>query len=382
MSSCAAPVAFSQGLLSIRAVDEEFESIPFTTTVSTAIGYDSNYNSSAINDDGSFYAQAGFLLGYATGNRTTSYNLGGSFNTTYYESSASSEEFFYNARVNFGIRHRATSKLTISDRAYVAYEFEPDYEIGASTSRRNDQYLYAYNNLSASYAWSRRFSTVTSYTVSGVEYEESALKGENRISHLIAQQLRYSVARLTTLTAEYRYKITEYDNGFNDFSSHYLLVGVDHSFSRTLKGSIRAGAEFRDFDNRNSREKPYVEGALNQQIGNLTSLRAYTRIGLDSTELGSYQENFGWRSGVTLNHQFTKDLRGNAGLHYIHSAYSDSPIAADFDEDLISISLGLTYQFYRNLAVYTNYNYTNSSSDNAFRDYDRHRLTLGVSATF
>ena len=85
---------------------------------------------------------------------------------------------------------------------------------------------------------------------------------------------------------------------------------------------------------------------------------------------------------MTLNHQFTKDLRGNAGLHYIHSAYSDSPIAADFDEDLISISLGLTYQFYRNLAVYTNYNYTNSSSDNAFRDYDRHRLTLGVSATF
>lgn len=356
--------------------------MPFKTTVTGAIGYDSNMASSSVNDDGSFYTQAGFLLSYATGNRTTSYSLGGRFNTTYYGSSATTDDLFYNARLSFAIRHRASSQLTISDRAYVAYEFEPDYEIGASTSRRTDQYLYAYNNLSASYAWNRRVSTVTGYTVSGIEYQESALKGENRISNLFSQQIRYAMSKVTTLTAEYRFGLTDYDNGFNDYVSHYFLLGADQSFSRNLSGSIRGGLELREFDNRGSREAPYVEGALNQRIGDLTSARAYTRIGLDSNELGSYEEHFAWRTGVTLNHRFTKDLVGNAGLHYIHSSYTDSPIAADFDEDLISLSLGATYQFHKNLAVYASYYFTNTSSENSFREYDRHRLTLGVSATF
>ena len=55
---------------------------------------------------------------------------------------------------------------------------------------------------------------------------------------------------------------------------------------------------------------------------------------------------------------------------------------SDSDEDLISVSAGLSYQVLSNVSLDANYFYTNVSSDNEFREYDRHRVSLGLSTTF
>jgi len=376
--------AFGQGLLSVGS-DYDFESdIPFTVTLGAAVGFDSNVNSSSQDEQDSVYYQGGVSLGYGSSTRTTQFNIGAGFSAIYYDDPGETvDEDLYDARLTFNIRHEATSRLTISDQAFISYETEPNFNIGASTSRRSDQYFYGYNNLSIAYAWSRRFSTVSNYTFSAIEYEEDELDNENRISHLLSQQFVYSISRVTSLTAEYRFDYTEFDDGVNDFIDHFVLVGVDHSFNRNLSGSVRVGAQFRDYDNRDgSQETPYLEGALNYKAGKATSIRWYNRLGQEASEIGSFEENFAYRTGISATHKFTPELTGNAGVNYSHREFSDSQISPDISEDLVNLNIGLSYEFSPGFNFYTNYYFTNVSSDNEFREFDRHRVAVGVNATF
>ncbi len=378
--------AQGQGLLSIGGGNEEdFDTnFPFSITLTGAYGFDTNTQSSAFDENDSSYYQAGVSAQFAGGDRRTSYNFGALFNATYYADPApGTDDYYYNARVSFNLKHKVSPRLTISDNAYIAYEFEPDYAVGASTARRSDQYLYGFNNISASYAWTRRFSTVTNYTVSGVEYDDDAFSGENRISQLIAQQFRYALSRVTALTAEYRYGYTAYDNDAGDFMSHYVLAGIDHRFDRRLSGSLRAGAEFREYDNRDGdATEPYVEGSLDYRASRTSNFRGYVRYGLDANEFSAYPEHKSLRTGFSYNQQVAENLSASAGLNYVHSEFAGSEILPDSDDDLVSVNLGLRYQIQRNLALYGDYYFVTTSSDVEFREYDRHRFTLGLSATF
>ena len=58
---------------------------------------------------------------------------------------------------------------------------------------------------------------------------------------------------------------------------------------------------------------------------------------------------------------------------------------SDGDEDFFGINLGLSYLLYSNVRVEGGYSYGTLESDVDFgvdRDYDRHRVWMGLSATF
>jgi hypothetical protein len=52
------------------------------------------------------------------------------------------------------------------------------------------------------------------------------------------------------------------------------------------------------------------------------------------------------------------------------------------DEDVINVYLGLVYNINEFLKADISYNYSQSDSDFAIRDYDRNRISLGISAEF
>ncbi len=375
---------YAQGLLSIGESDDFDEHFPFTVSIGAGVGYDSNANSSSVDPQESVYYQAGVNLGIASGSKTFSYNAGLSYSGNYYDDPGPGEDDYqHNARASFGFRYLASPRLTITNASYISYETEPNYEIGAATARRNDPYLYGYNNIGVTYAWSRRFSTVSSYTITGVDYEDGDFSNENRLTQILREEARYALSRVTSVAAEYRFEYTDYENDFNTYYAHYALAGIDHSFSRLLSGSFRVGAQFREFDNRDAdTTSPYAEAALNYQAGDKTSLRYYLRYGLDANDLGSYQENETLRTGISASHAITPYLTGTIGANYIHGEFKDSPVASDFDEDTIAVNVGLDYQIARNVSLYTNYYFVNVSSGNEFREYDRHRVSVGATVTF
>jgi hypothetical protein len=385
-------MAQGQGLLSIGSNSEDFEQedIPLTWTVSGYVGYDSNINSTDLAEEESVYLQAGIGTQWSGGSRITRYTLGASASVLYYfdpVTTNDNEDTYYSVRLQGSVAHQVSRRLTLADSFYVTYEFEPNQSIGATAFRRTDQYFYVYNNASLSYAWTRRFSTVANWAFSGIYYDGG--NAEDRFTHQLGLQGRYAWTSTTTLVGEYRFALTEYDRGFNDSISNYVLVGVDHMFSRLTRGSIRAGAEFRDYDSSrfSNSTSPYVEASLIQTLNEGFSLRWAFRYGLEDTELGSFEQRESFRTGVTAQYEFDPRLTGTAGVSYVHSELKDSVFAgvSDGDEDFIGLNLGLSYLLYSNVRLEGGYAFgmLDSNVDAAFsRDFDRHRVWVGVSASF
>jgi opacity protein-like surface antigen len=376
--------ASAQGLLNIGRLDDFDRSVPLAVTVGLSAGYDSNPNSSSFQEEGSTYFGANVGVDYNTGDRRTAYNFGLVYSPLYYvDAPPNQNDYIHNVRGSFNWRHQYSPRLTLSNSAYLAYEVEPNFGIGASVARRNQNYFYGYESLAATYMWTRRLSTVTSYTLFGISYESDDLKGEDMISHTFANEFRYAWSRVDTLALTYRLQLAQYDNGIGDFTSNYLLVGLDHKFAPRTTGSFRVGAEFRDRDNFGSDTMPYFEGSLAHSVSRRTAVRWYTRIGMESTDIGGFGDRYSYRTGLTANHQFTSRLSANTGLHYIHDIYEGSSVdASNFDEDVFAFSLGANYNIYRNVTLNAGYSLTVSNSGNEFRDFDRHMFTAGIGARF
>lgn len=389
--SALAGIAQGQGLLSIGRNYDDFEQedIPLTWTAMANLGYDSNINAWGLTEDDSLYVQGGLGAQWSGGSRVTRYTLGASASIMHYfddVTSNNNENWFYSARLQGSIVHRASNRLVFSDDFYITYEYEPDQFIGAATTNATEQYFYLYNNFAVSYAWTRRFSTIANYAISGIIYDDRNL--EDRWTHLFGLQARYSLNPTTTLVGEYRLAYTHYDELDADYLSHYLLAGIDHMFSRTTRGSLRVGAEIRDFDGGNGNQtNPYVEASLTHQVDKQLSLQAMIRYGLEDAELGGYETRDAIRAGLNASYQFNPRLTGTAGLTYVHSEFNDHIVAGvkDGDEDLFGISLGLSYLVASNLHLNGGYSYYTVDSNtpaSTIRDHDRHRVHLGVSANF
>ena len=373
--------AHAQGLLSLGQRDEFEKKLPFSVTVGLGAGWDSNVNLSPDDEQDSSFLKASVIGGYSTGDRRTSYSVGLTYTPLYYmDAPEGVDEFQQSGSLNFSARHRVNPRLTISDSLYFAYEYEPNYQIGASVARRTQPYIYGYNNLNVAYAWTKRFSTVTGYTISGISYDQDSDSGEDYLSHLFSQDFRYAFTKTTTGVLTYRYGLTEYDNGFGDYTSQYFLGGLDHSFSRRTVGSFRAGAEVRDRDNGGSATNPYVEASFSHSVAKETYVRWYGRYGFEDADIGFTQERTSLRTGVSVQQRFTNRLAGNIGANYIHDIFEGGGV--DFEDDIVEVSLGLDFNVYRNLVLNTGYSFTTTSSGVAAREYDRNILTLGMTARF
>ena len=199
--------ASAQGLLALQNQAQIRESQPLTFTLGANGGYDRlNYKSekSGLEDIDSFFVQGTLGAIYSEADPQTPWSVGADFGVlNYLDDTAGADETYYNARVAFNIVHQASKRLRLANNFYATYEVEPDYAIGASTSLRNGQYFYGYENFAVSYAWSERMSTTTSYTLDGIRYDDDDLaRTEDRLSHIIAQQFSYSLNRNTKLVGE------------------------------------------------------------------------------------------------------------------------------------------------------------------------------------
>jgi hypothetical protein len=375
----------AQGLLSMGADDDFYSGLPFTTSISGDVGWDSNPASLPYASSGTEYLRGGIDVAYGSGNRTTPVKVGASLSTLYYTDKPEGldDDTFYNVRITLNLKHDVNRRLTIGDNFYVAYEIEPDLAVGASAQRRDEQYLYGYNSAWASYAWNRQLSSVTRYTASGIRYDDGELSAsEDRLTHTVSQEIRYQLSRVTALVGEYRFTYTDFDSSNHDYTSHHILAGADHDFARDLKGHLRAGVELRRDDYRGNVNSPYGEFALRKIVTDDTNLHWVNRFGLEDSELGTFGKRSTYRSTLSLNHILTARLRGNASVSYLHNEFKNSDVQSDYAEDLLSAQIGMAYRIQSNVDVNAGYTYTGVTSDDQFREYDRHRVSLGLSATF
>ena len=385
----------AQGLLSLTQRNADYsENIPLTFNLSVGGGYDyTEYSTPGSENVESYFAQAGVGLIYAQTGKTTQWNIGVDLGATrYFEDDQRGDDLYYNTRLALNFAHQFTRRLTFSNNLYFTYEIEPDYDIGFTSGRRNGQYIYAHENASVAYAWTERLATTTGYTAQMIHYVDDDLTGqfEDRLTQIFSQQISYKISRKTSLTLEYRYSMTNYEDadedniagvGNPDYTSHYLLVGVDQAWSDRLSASVRVGAELYQSD-RQDKTSPYLEGSLSYQLAKRTNLNWYAQVGSDGSELGLYDARYSYRTGLNLSHQFTERFRGFTGVNYAYSTFEGNELVGDSNENQINASLGFSYNFWSNLSLEGSYSYTTIISDTEAREFQRHRVDLGLNATF
>ena len=312
------------------------------------------------------------------------------------DGNGSDDNYDVNAYLAFAITHKATPRLTLAANIYASYQSQPDFDSfsrgGLGFSRQNQDYFYSIDKFSAAYAWTPKFSTVTSYTLGVIDYDSDVLSVfEDRYEHTLGNEFRFLIWPTTTLVAEYRFGIVDYnDTNQRGSTSHFFLGGFDHSFSPRFSISARGGVEFRQFDHDNlngfndgNNTSPYAELTLNYALAQGTSISWSNRYSLEEPDVPDAFSRNTFRTALSVRHSFTPRIVAALNVAYQHDENQGSFGFGDFDEDAFDVSLSVRYTINRNWALDAGYQHTEVVSDESvFREFSRNRIYAGVSFTF
>jgi hypothetical protein len=352
-------------------------------------GYDDNIYTSNTNKQGSFftdlYAHIAADFG-SVGSGQTVFTIGiGGGGTYYYNRPGNSLD--YKGDFSLGIVHRVTPRLTLTVQSYTTYQAEPNFDpqILVSQNRNSGQYLYSNNIFSATYQWSRRVQTVTSYSLYGVFYENSASsQTDDRFEHTFSNQILYLLNPTTQLTASYRVGYTQYMHTTDrDRISNYLLVGVNHSFSPRLSVNLNAGAQMDIPKQGGTQTSPYGEITANYAYQRFSNIQWYLHYGLDHSGITLNEKHTSLRTGVSITQAIRSKLSLKLGVFYQHDDTSQTLGASNTGrEDTFDISVGLHYIVTPKLTLDAMFTHTEVLSNVAASEYSRNRVTLGANYTF
>ncbi len=419
---CAAPhtakaggaSSFSQEVTNESASAElgtgKFESLPFKVSVTVRGGYDDNVNLETFDQDESLFTNAALGVTYQFGNARTQMSLSAGAGGTYYfdrngddVEGEDFDDYDVNAYLGFNITHRATPRLSLAAALFASYQSQPDFgTLNRNTftiSRQSRDFFFSSNRFSATYAWTPRFSTASSYTLGIINYDDSFVSFfEDRFEHTIGNEFRFLVMPMTTLVGEYRFGIVDYtDFDARSSTSHFLLAGFDHSFNPRFNMSARGGVEFRSFEGLDNdddidfdddegdgdRTHPYAEATLNYALGQRTSVSLFNRYSLEQPDFADAFSRSTYRTSLSVRHNITPRIVAGLNFAYQHDDYDGTVAFESFTEDAFDIALSLRYAINRNFAIDAGYQHTEVISDESlFREFSRNRYYGGVTFTF
>jgi len=311
------------------------------------------------------------------------------------------KDLYPQGRLGVNFTHQFSDRLRFSSRNFVSYELEPDYSYGYANSRGSNPYLYWSTDNSIGYRWSERIATYDGITLNGFHPDSgSGIANGDSFTWTVYNQFRFQASPLSVLTLEYRYAQTNSNGAAADSTDQYILAGIEHRFSPNAIGILRVGAQLRQLDSAygaagtsTNSSSPYLEMAFHSQLNDQLSVRAFTRYGMEN--YGTiflpieYTQTKVLRVGLNAEYALSPTLSLSAGADYITTLYDGGrnvntglSAASSPSEDILNLSLGLTYKITDYLLLTATYNYTKSSSDLANHDYNRNRVMVGVRAEF
>ncbi|MEW6305575.1 MAG: outer membrane beta-barrel protein, partial [Verrucomicrobiota bacterium] len=208
----------------------------------------------------------------------------------------------------------------------------------------------------------------------------------------------------TTLFAGYQFGLTDQTSkdsltvgpftspSTRDSRSHYFYVGGIHNFTEKLNGTIRVGGQYTEYPNApagtsNDTISPYVDANVAYQY----AAGSRAQIGIKHTR--AQTDLAGLAGGVptldqelttvysSVDHQITGKLTGSVVAQFQNSEFNQGA-ANDLVDQIYVFGLSFAYQINQYLTAETGYNWDRLDSDLAGRSFSRHRLFLGIRASY
>ncbi len=335
----------------------------------------------------SFFTSANAVLSYSFGTPRTSISLSSGTGITYYFENPRYDPNLY---LRFSLKHKLTPRLTLSIASFTSYQAQPDLSTDLSANRRLGNFFRSNDSLSAAYQLTPRFSTVTSYRFSALEYDSSTGSFQNRLQHRLGEELRFLLLPTTTISGEYRFGIVDFDVGSRDATSQTLLAGVDQTFSPQLNASLRAGVESRSSDDNKNRTSPHLESTLHYDFGPSNSISWTNRYSIEESDVPGASGRTTFRTGLNVKYALTARILASLVLNYSrgdnqrggNQRGGNSSQGGGSMENSFDIAPSARYAITPNLGVNVGYHYTQLDSDSALRSYSRNRYFAGLNLTF
>jgi opacity protein-like surface antigen len=359
----------------------------FRVSTSLTGGYDDNVNLRPTGSP-SWYASPSAVFTYQFGNPRLAMDLIVGGGITYYFDHPGGRDYDPDVYLRLGLVYKASERLTFDVSAFAAYQAQPDVTSALSANRRLGNFFRLEANISADYRWTPHFSTVTSYGISALVYQNSTASSGDRLENHLNEEVRYLLFPTTTATAGYGIGIADYQTTGRNSINQTLTAGLDQTFGPHLRGTFRGGLQLRS-----GQTSPYIEAGLNYSFGLRTYVTWTNRYSIEEsgTGAGSGRETF--RTNLLLNYRFTARISANLAISYQHGTGAQG---ADIGfnggvggaENVFDVSPGVRYAITPSLAVNAGYRYTEldqgstSAPASQLLGYTRNRYFAGLTFRF
>jgi Putative beta-barrel porin 2 len=359
-----------------------YRDLPFQVSAFAAIAYDDNAFAQHSDRIGSGFTEAALNVGSHIGNERTKLDANLGFGVDlYWERPGRTADPNFGFNVSFS--HRLTPRASVTFTKYSSLASEPNLQLGVTVINTVTTYLYTTNVLALTYSWTPRLSTVTSYTGNVIVYENSSVGNPlNRLENIFGQQFRFLLLPAIAVVGEYRFEYIDYFSNPSQTSyTNLVLGGADMTLTPRLTFNIRAGEEFRSYEQSQPGRPdelayPFTESNLVYQYQPRSYLEWYNSYGIEESDMGTgYRRTY--RTGLKISHLAGR-LRIVGAAYYSYNEY----VAPSFTENVLDLNLGAIYHISRAFALTAGYTFERDFSQEIARDYYRNRVYLGLSLAF
>jgi Putative beta-barrel porin 2 len=373
--------------------------VPRRVQVTAAVlgGYDDNVNLLPAGSASWFVApSAAISYGFGSSRLALSLLAGGSL--TYYLEHPGGRDYDPNLHLELLVAYIVNSRLTLTFSTYASYQSQPDFSTDLSVNRILGNYFRTADQLSASYRFTPRFSSVTSYSFSALEYDSSAASLNNRLEQSFGEELRYLLFPTTSVTAGYRFGFTDYANAASNSTTQTFSAGADQSFSPRFTVLVRAGLQLRSSENGHDRTAPYGEGTIRYAIaaGNQTGFIDWTnRYSVEEADSPTASGRETFRTNLALTYPFTARIAATFTLSYLHGDNGGAGVGPNgtgtaSSENVFDIAPSLRYAVMPHVTLSIGYRYSDIDSGSngstapgiLGMPVTRNRYFAGVNITF
>ncbi|MBE0540809.1 MAG: outer membrane beta-barrel protein [Verrucomicrobia bacterium] len=397
---------------------------PWSVSASLRGFYDDNINTTKRNKEDSVGFQISPTVSFGVAGESTSFNASYTYSGKYFEEKLGgrSDHWDHTHIFGVGLHQVITPRIRASLRDSFVIGQEPDVlrldNTAFSTFQRisGDNYRN-YGAANVEFDVTRLLSIEVGYDNAWYDYDdrgEGGLPGRpsnsaslDRIEHGVHIDSRWHVAPQTVGIFGYKYGWTDYTSnerialaGFGspidldaddrNSRSHYFYGGLEHSFNPALSGSLRVGAQYKDFY-KDAADKsdwsPYVQGSLRYAYAVESSVEMGVTHSQVATDLvgptfgGSFVRDIAATTAYgSVTHRILPKLFATLVGTFQYSTFNGGEFD-DENEKIYLVGLDLAYRFNQHFSAHTGYNYDRLDSDIG-RDFSRNRVYAGVTATY
>ncbi len=403
------------GAVGLQAQYDAQPEKPWSVSARVRGFYDDNYATlpSSMKEE-SWGASINPALGYTLLRDLTTIGVKYEYDGRWYEARPRGE-MDHTHIADLNLRHTFSEryKLDVDDNFVVGQEpylLNPANSLGSSFIRTVGDNMRNTGSIAFTAGISERVSTRIGYVNSLYDYTEDGVNSRSamldRMEHLISADLRYQFQPTTTGLIGYQYGFTGYNSDdflydpasgialpaeYRDSESHYLFLGVDHSFNSQLSALVRLGAQYTIFPNADVDDtlSPYADASMSYAYREGSTFSLGVKHGRNATDVALFTTGV---ANTTLDaesttvyaaasHRFTPKFIGTLRGQWQGSSFNQG-MANDEMDNFYAVDLNLSYEFMRHLWGEVGYAYDRLDSDIQNRGFDRNRVWVGVRATY